>query len=255
MTVHTDEITPTLIAPSLSVPDANLLPATPTVPDVIRPTPALQLIRKRVEYGVREGVPLVLVVGEHGCGKSTAARLLAQKPRYLYWEARPEYSPKEVMADILDHLRIRVGEGTRQRTDTLTRYLQEHPHTLEIDEAQRMGRKTLDQLKYVADNGNITIVLYGSPWMEQMISRHTDIDSRVGVRVRVEPLTQDELLRVYADDGYSAKAMAAVHEVTRGVHRKVDRLLRHLDVALADAKMDRSALTPAHVRTVANEVL
>lgn len=236
-------------------PTADIVPVTLATPEVIRHTPALQLIRKRVEYGVREHVPLILVVGEHGCGKSTAARLLAQKPRYLYWEARPEYAPKEVMADILDHLRIRVGEGMRQRTDTLTRYLQEHPHTLEIDESQRMGRKTLDQLKYVADNSGNTVVLYGSPWFEQMIDRHTDIASRVGVRVRIEPMSADDFMRLYANDGYTTKTLAAVHEVTRGVHRVIDRLLRHLDVALADAKMDRSGLTPTHVRTVANEVL
>ena len=238
-----------------AAPAANLVPIIPATPDVIRATPALILIRKRVEYAVRENVPLVLIAGEHGCGKSTAARLLAQKPRNLYWEARPEYSPRECVADILEHLHIRVGEGWRQRTDVLTRYLQDHPHTLFIDEAQRMGWRTLDQLKYVADNAGITIVLLGSPWMEQMIDRRTDIASRVGVRVRIEPLSQDEFARLYSDDGYSAKTLHAVHEVSRGVYRVIDRLLRHLDAGLRDSGQGRADLTPQHVRAVAGEVL
>ncbi|MDO4246546.1 MAG: AAA family ATPase [Deinococcus sp.] len=239
------------VQPSLSL----VQPATPKVPEHVRYTPALNLITKRVQYAIREGVPLVLVVGEHGCGKSTAARLLAQKPRTFYWEARPDYTPKDVMADILEKLNIRVGESWRQRTDVLTRYLQDHPHTLLIDESQRMGWRTLDQLKYVADNSGITIVLLGSPWLEQIIAKRTDIDSRVGVRVRVEPLSQADFLRLYSDDDYPEKVLVAVHEVTRGVYRVIDRLLRHLDVGLADASMSRADLTPAHVRAVAQEVL
>lgn len=256
MTDHapTSTPTPTSLVSLTEAPAANIVSA-PAVPDVIRYTPALNLIRKRVEYAVREKVPLVLIAGEHGCGKSTAAKLLAQKPRTLYWEARPEYSPRECVADILDHLRIRVGEGWRQRTDVLTNYLLDHPHTLLIDEAQRMGWRTLDQLKYVADNSKVTVVLLGSPWLEQVIAKRTDIDSRVGVRVRIEPLSQDDFLRLYAQDGYPPKVLMAVHEATRGVYRVIDRLLRHLDVALADAGMERSALTPAHVRAVATEVL
>lgn len=221
----------------------------------VRMTPALGLIRKRVSYAVAEGVPLVLVAGEHGCGKSTAARLLAKKPTYKYWEARPEYSPKDVMGDILEHLNMRVGEGMRQRTDTLTRYLQDHPHTLLIDEAQRMSWRTLDQLKYVADNSGCTFVLLGSPWLEQIIDRRSDISSRVGVRVRITPLTQADFLRIYANDGYPEKVLITVHELTRGVYRVIDRLLRHTDVALADTNLSRSELTPAHVRQVFEGVL
>lgn len=245
---------PEALVDLLETPASNLV-RVPQVLDVIRPTPALSIIRKRVEYAVRERVPLVLIAGEHGCGKSTAAKLLAQKPRTLYWEARPEYSPRECVADILTHLNIRVGESWRQRTDVLTNYLLDHPHTLLIDEAQRMGWRTLDQLKYVADNAKITIVLLGSPWLEQIIAKRTDIDSRVGVRVHIQPLSQEEFMKLYSQDGYPPKVLATVHEVTRGVYRVIDRLLRHLDVALADAQMERSALTPAHVRAVAQEVL
>lgn len=247
-------------APPAPLPDLREQPASnlvkpPAVLDGIRLTPALALIKQRVEYGVREGVPFVLVTGEHGCGKSTAARLLAQKSRTLYWEARPEYTPREVMADLADRLQIEVAEAWRQRTDVITDYMLDHPHTLILDEAQRMGRKTLDQLKYVADNGKITIVLLGSPWLKDRVARWTDIQSRVGVRVEVQPLSQEDLLRLYQKDGYSQGALVAVHEMTRGVYRVIDRLLRHLDVALNDANMDRAQLTPVMVRTVAHEVL
>lgn len=239
-------------------PPANLAlskPRVPALPDVIRPSPALLEIKQRVEIAVRENKRLVLIPGAYGCGKSTALMLLAQKPSYVYWEARAGYSPRDCMADILQQLNMRVGEGWRQRTDTLTRHLQDYPRTLLIDESQRMGWKTLDQLKFIADNAGITIVLSGGEQLEKTVDKYGDIASRVGKRIRIAPLTREDFARLYADDGYPPKVLDAIVDTTKGVYRRIRNVLDDIDLALADSGQTRAELTPAHVRAIADEVL
>ena len=258
----TDTDTKTIqLDPMWTEGSAALTLATPEPADApalnVRPTPAVALILGRIRYAVTERVPLCVVTGEHGSGKTTAATVYAERtPRALRWEVKPEYNSREIVADLCEHLGLQTGESWRVRTSTLIRYLQEHPHTILLDEAQRLDYRAMDMLKYIADSAKVTFVLLGSPWLDNRIDRHTDIASRAGVRVRVRALTLEEFGKVYAQDGYDAKTLKAIHEVTQGVMRRIDRLTRHLDVALADQPgMTRAALTPAHVRAVAEEVL
>lgn len=232
--------------------------------DKVLATPAVRLVLSRIVYGVRHKSPLCIVAGEHGAGKSTSARLYVQNnPRALYWEAPPEYSAREVVADLCQKLSINAGEAWRIRTSVLVSHLKDHPYTILIDEAQRLDYKALDMIKYVADNSGTTFILLGSPWLDRIVDRHTDISSRAHVRVRVQPIDLNSLHDIYAKEGYNAQTIKAVHDATRGIMRSITALLQHLDEGLTKHNknpngkkpMTRGDLTAEHVRRVAYEVL
>ena len=233
----------------------NPLQQTPA-PARIRPTSGLRHTLARLAYAVETRSPLMLVVGTHGGGKSTAARLFANSTEALYYEVPPQYRAKDVVGDLCTKLGLSVGEGYRLRTDVLIGYLAEHPRPILLDEAQRLKYEALDQLKYIADNARITIVLIGSPWLRQVVQRHTDISSRVQVSVEVEPISAGEFRRTYTGDGYPDAVLNAVHAASDGVMRRAVALLGHLDAALTRHEgRTRADLTPAHVRAAVDVVL
>jgi DNA transposition AAA+ family ATPase len=258
----TDRTAPDIVAEALRESSISLdLPTatTPTPPPAptIHATPAVRLVVNRIAYAVKRRSPLCVVAGEHGAGKTTAATLYAQSnPRALYWQVPPEYNAREVVADLCERLGIRAGEAWRVRTSVLTTHLREHPHVILLDEAQRMDYRVLDMVKYIADHAGITVVLLGSPWLDRVIDRHTDIASRAWVRVRVQPIELEAFRLLYSPLGYNAKTLKAAHEVTRGVMRSITALFEHLDEGLRGSPgMTRADLTPDHVRGVADEVL
>ncbi|GBF05879.1 hypothetical protein DAERI_060139 [Deinococcus aerius] len=234
------------------------LSGNPDAPLPPRPklTKGLKHTLARMKYAVESGSPLMLVVGTHGGGKSTAAKLFAEGQGGLYYEVPPQYRAKDVVADLCRRLGISVGEGYRLRTEVLVDFLRQHPRPILLDEAQRLKYEALDQLKYIADRAGVTVILIGSPWLENVVRRHSDISSRVWVRVEVEPITAEEFRRVYRPDGYPDPVLDAVHGVAEGVMRRAAAMLSHLDAALAHHRgMTRAELTPEHVRAAAEVVL
>lgn len=247
-----------LNAPTIDFGSMSLAPAPEAPADSkILGTPAVKLILNRISYAVKRGSPLCVVTGEHGGGKSTSARLYAgRNPRAIYLEVPPEYNAREVVADLCQRLGINAGEAWRVRTGVLVRYLQEHTYTVLLDEAQRLDYRALDMLKYIADSAGITIVLLGSPSLDRVVDRHTDIASRAWVRAQITAIDLETFTKLYAAQGYSPKTLKAVHDVTKGVMRSITALFEHMDEGLRRRPdMSRADLTPTQVRAVADEVL
>jgi DNA transposition AAA+ family ATPase len=211
----------------------------------------------RMEYAVQRRSPLALIVGTHGGGKSTAARVYANSRKdTLLWEAPPGYNERQLMAHLCTKLAISAGEGFQIRTQVVVDHLRDHPRILIVDEAQRLTYHVLDQLKYIADQSKSTVILVGSPWLEQKIDRHSDISSRVWVRGRVEPLGLDEFRALYASEGFTPAVLDELHALTGGVLRVLTALLTHLETALAAQHvLTRETLTVAHVRRAAEVVI
>lgn len=249
-----ETFTQAIAAPTVQLELAQ--PAAAAEPEILS-TPAVRLVLNRIAYAVKRGSPLCVVAGEHGAGKTTAARLYARNSaRAFYWQVPPEYNAREVVADLCRHLNINAGEAWRTRTSVLIAHLQDHPYVILLDEAQRLDYKAMDMLKYIADNANVTIVMLGSPWLDRMVDRHSDISSRAEVRVRVQAIDLQSLTTLYTPKGYQPKTLKAVHDVTRGIMRSINALLEHLDEGLsARPDMSRADLTPEHVKAVAEEVL
>ena len=224
------------------------------------PTAAMQTIVYRVSTARKMHVPLALVTGSHGVGKTTSLREYASIENLLMWEARPGYQAKHVLSDIAERMGLSAGQGWRMQTSIVAEQLRAHPRTMIIDEAQRLNYDGFDLLKYLADASSSTFVLSASPSLEKRIDRWQDIASRCPVRVRVAPMTAQEFVDLQADSGFSREALIAVHECSAGILRRAQWLMHHLDEAIDANKREQSDITRAsvaaqHVRALASEVL
>jgi DNA transposition AAA+ family ATPase len=230
-------------------------------PDLLM-TEALLTISHRITQARKLRVPLALITGSHGVGKSTSLREYANTEGLLMWEARPGYQAKHVLSDLAEKLGLSAGTGWRMQTSIVAESLAADPRCVILDEAQRLDYNGFDLLKYLADSSGSTFVLAASPSLEKRIDRWQDIASRCPVRVRVAPMSAEEFVRLYDDSQFAKDTLAAIHEVTAGVLRKAQWLILHIDDAIninlqanPNADISRGRVLPEHVKSIAREVL
>ena len=109
-----------------------------------------------------------------------------------------------------------------------------------LDEAQGLAPRCLENLRNLSnistERGNImSVVLFGSPGLETTIRSIPELDGRIGPRVELSPLDQDETrsyvlhrMRVAACGvgvRLSGQGWASLHQATGGVPRAINRVL------------------------------
>ena len=165
---------------------------------------------------------------------------------------------------VLDALRIRDEEWKRKREDTpgFKEYREPpleptyyatlleceakkaavpDPTTLIlIDEADRLGMSSLEQVRSIFDDGGIGLVLIGMPGIEKRLARFPQFYSRIGFVHQYRPLTAAEIQNFleggWAPDGvtlpgklFNADIMSAIVRMTGGNFRLLNRLLTQIE--------------------------
>ncbi len=206
-------------------------------------------------YGVRGGGGFVLLSGEIGAGKTTICRcFLEQIPA----QCRVAYifNPKLTVGDLLKticrefHVKVRhegAGPATiKEHLDPLNEYLlQSHArgerNVLIIDEAQNLSPHVLEQLRLLTnletnERKLLQIILIGQPELRNVIARPEleQLAQRVVARFHLGTLDEAETrqyiqhrLQVAGLRGpspFSTHALRRIHEITRGVPRRINLL-------------------------------
>jgi general secretion pathway protein A len=204
-------------------------------------------------YGLGGGGGFVLLTGEIGAGKTTVCRcFLEQVPKrcnvaYIF---NPKLTVAELMKSVCDEYRIpyvHQGPGVatiKDYTDPLNEYLLKthavgQNNVLIIDEAQNLSADVLEQLRLLTnletnERKLLQIILIGQPELRSMLARPEleQLAQRVIARYHLEALSEDET-RQYVHhrlevagmkraSPFDAKAMRRIHEVSRGVPRRVN---------------------------------
>ncbi|MDR7092416.1 ExeA family protein [Hydrogenophaga laconesensis] len=238
-------------------------------------------------YGIRGGGGFVLLSGEIGAGKTTICRcFLEQIPE----QCRVAYifNPKLTVGDLLRticrefHVEVK-HEGTGPATikdylDPFNEYLLEshargERNVLIIDEAQNLTPHVLEQLRLLTnletrERKLLQIILIGQPELRDVLARPEleQLAQRVIARFHLGALNEAET-RQYIEHRmqvaglrgplpFSSQAIQRIHEIARGVPRRVNLLCdRALLGAYAtnQARVDRAVVDKAAVEVFGDD--
>ncbi|MFG6459053.1 ExeA family protein [Roseateles sp. BYS96W] len=223
-------------------------------------------------YGLDGGGGFVLLTGEIGAGKTTVCRcFLEQIPAncnvaYIF---NPKLTVMELLQAICDEFHVLVPPGAQTVKDyidplntfLLTQHAAGRNNVLIIDEAQNLSADVLEQLRLLtnletSERKLLQVVLIGQPELRRMLarSRLEQLAQRVVARFHLGALSEAETaqyiqhrLKVAGLTGvvpFDAKAMRLIHELTRGVPRRINLLC---DRALLGAYGSGQALITAEI--------
>ncbi|GEM44792.1 AAA family ATPase [Deinococcus cellulosilyticus] len=224
-----------------------------SLPAGFKQTSNFVAIARAIAKAEKMQAPLALISGSHGVGKTTTLRWYSENWSALMFELEPKTQPKDILRRISSLLSINAGQGYRMQTSVLIDQLKDNPRIIILDEAQRADYDSLDLLKYLADSSGSTFILSASPSMGERIKKWPDIDSRVWIKKRVNPMDAQELVDLYLEDGWLKETLLEIHKCTGGVHREITALFRNCDQLLNGTDLTYSNLLPAHIRAIVNE--
>ncbi|HEY9238908.1 MAG TPA: AAA family ATPase, partial [Burkholderiaceae bacterium] len=207
-------------------------------------------------YGVNGGGGFVLLSGEIGAGKTTVCRcFLEQIPRrtnvgYIF---NPKLTVPELLQSVCEEFGIpppapaHGGEPTvKDYLDPLNEFLLKthavgQNNVLIIDEAQMLSAEVLEQLRLLTnletnERKLLQIILIGQPELRDLLAKPEleQLAQRVIARYHLGALTEDETERYIRHRlsvagmtvamPFDAKAMQRIHELSRGVPRRINLL-------------------------------
>jgi general secretion pathway protein A len=207
-------------------------------------------------YGLKGGGGFVLLTGEIGAGKTTVCRCFLEQvpPRcnvaYIF---NPKLTVHELLKTVCDEFRIPlppehagVARTIKDFIDPLNEFLLRthgvgQTNVLIIDEAQNLSADVLEQLRLLtnletSERKLLQIVLIGQPELRQMLARPEleQLAQRVIARYHLEALSEAETAQYVVHrlgvaglggaSPFDAVAMRRIHQLSRGVPRRVNLL-------------------------------
>ena len=218
----------------------------------------LEEVLARLQFALERDT-IALLVAECGCGKSTALSLFAKSldpsSHQLVTLSLTTLSPFSLIAAIATSLGLKPRRFKGDTAAALLVHLRSQPRraVFLIDEAHLLPDASLEDLRLLTaddfDRGSpFTLVLCGQPLLRDRMAepRHLALAQRIGVRIRLRPLTEAEVatfLELHLNASGSAgplfddQAIAMLFHHSRGI----PRLVQNLAVASALIAMNAGA--------------
>ena len=196
---------------------------------------------------------IALLVADSGYGKSTVLSLFAKSldasNHQLVTLSLTTLGPFSLISNIATSLGLRPKRFKGDTAAALLAHLRGLPRRtiLVVDEAHLLPDESLEDLRLLTADAfdrrsPFALVLCGQPRLRERLAepRHVALAQRIGVRIRLRPLTEGEVglfiaqhLKAAGASGalFDAQATAVLFQHTRGVPRLVQNLA--LGAALA----------------------
>jgi general secretion pathway protein A len=228
--------------------------------------------------GIARETGVMVLVGDVGTGKTLLCRALCaelSEDVHSVLVINPYLSGAELIGAILDDLGVaRAGSTHGERMAALARHLlavgaEGQSVVVIVDEAQQMSVEALEQIRILSTiempgKKLLQVVLVGHPELLDKLGRRElyQLDQRIGVRCRLEPLSArdtsryvEHRLRVAGLIGalpFTRAALVELYRATRGIPRVINLVS---DRALALAFSARAEeVTPVHVKGAVRDI-
>ena len=195
----------------------------------------------RILFGITQIGGVVLVTGEIGCGKTMLATSLTSMMRddglRVARVSNPPRTGAALLGDLLEASGgPAAGRTAARRAADLRTHLADGGgrFALLVDEAQRLDRRALDELRLLTNPGDAPgapVVLLGQPELLPKIAAMPQVDQRVAVRHHLRGMDPAEV-KEYVDHRtrvagaerplFSNRAIEAIHIESRGIPRLVN---------------------------------
>jgi type II secretory pathway predicted ATPase ExeA len=189
---------------------------------------------------------IALLIGESGCGKSTALSLFAKSLEPSAYQLVPlsltTLGPFSLIASMALSLGLKPRRFKGDTAAALLAHLRALPRRTVVicDEAHLLPDPSLEDLRLLtADEFDrrspFSMILCGQPILRDRLTdpRHYALAQRIGVRIRLRPLTEAEVglfiarhLQVAGASRavFEPQAIGAIFQHTRGIPRLVQNL-------------------------------
>jgi type II secretory pathway predicted ATPase ExeA len=233
--------------------------------------PPLNETVERLRFALSRDNP-ALLVAESGCGKSTATRLFARSLDAASYNVLclclTTVKPFGFVSQIAAAAGLRPGRFKGESAVALIAHLRGLPKrtVLLIDEAHLLPDDSLEDLRLLTTfdfdrNSPFALVLAGQPLLKERLGepQHYALAQRIGVRIRLRPLNESELVLFLEKhmqavgariNPFEPNAMAVIFHHSRGIPRLVQNVaLEALIAAMAAGKktVDAAAVQQAVV--------
>lgn len=245
-------------------------------PALLQNPPGHERVLEWLEGGIAARVPVLLLTGDPGTGKTTLLRLLRSRHRSdwivgLIWHLYPRGEDIRLQASRALGLQDRRNDSPAFLSTQIRRFAEkmraEGKFTvLIVDDAQALAIASLSALASLVtdgpDSGALTVLLVGKPELRVMLAASESLDLRIKESARAvlapfsESDTLDYIAHQIAQSGadapiFDSGAMQMLHAFSHGVPRLINIMADYcLRTAAADELLQLDA---AWVRAVLEE--
>ncbi len=224
---------------------------------LLRTAPLIEAV-ERLHFAVSRDSP-ALLVAESGCSKSTAVGLFARSldaaSYNVLYISLTTVKPFGFVSQIAAAIGLRTGRFKGEIAVALIAHLRGLPRrtVLLIDEAHLLPDDSLEDLRLLTTDdfdrrSPFALVLAGQPLLKERLGepRHYAFAQRIGVRLRLRPLNESELV-LFVDkhlgavgarvNPFQPDAVAVLFHHSRGIPRLVQNIaLEAMIAAMASGK-------------------